>query len=246
MNIVKKIAIGAAILGAATIANAENLIFGAYVEPIIMIETEGRIVPADALLTGSAAYVTAAATDISVGAFRVTTNLVKWNMKIVALNKGILKSRFGSLPLTTKMNNTTTVFNAGQLGGTTKKEIFVCPIYVNTEPAPAAPGCQIPGGTTATLAAGESRVGNKNTTAGALPATTEQITGTVLDLTVQSKLSLLAPTICPTLGATCLDFYNVEKNSMTFEIRTGLPGDEVTALAGTYTETLYMAVYGSY
>ncbi|MCL2100186.1 MAG: hypothetical protein FWH22_00535, partial [Fibromonadales bacterium] len=114
MNITKKLAIGVALLGAATVANAQQMTFGASVPPIMSVEAIGAVLPAAALLSGRVAPKAPDDESPTVGFVQVTTNLPTWNLKITAKNKGALKSLSG-VGLATNGETTDGNTIAGQL-----------------------------------------------------------------------------------------------------------------------------------
>lgn len=232
MKTIKKLAVGAALLGAITTAQAEQMVFGAVVDPIMSLEVEGRILPAEALITGAAAAAAdPTATSPVVGMFKVTTNVVKWNVKISFENGGMLKTWNGT-PFSTTTGAVPDVTD-GQIGADdATNDVFICPVAANG--ATVAAACVIDGAT-----AGED--GLAQTAVLAAVPTPGSFTGAALDVgTALVDLSDVDAAYTDDM------IFNLKKNTLAFEVRSHVEGSSVAALAGTYTETMNLSLYGSY
>lgn len=150
MNVVKKIAICAAFLGAVTIANAQQMTIGVIVPAEVSVDAFGVILPAAALLNGTGAIT---ATSPTVGFFKVSSNMPNWNLTISADNGGFLKNSKDSA-------FTTDLTTDGQLGATTA-EIFLCPTkqILGGVPNSAIAACGAASGTNISNPAGGVHVG---------------------------------------------------------------------------------------
>jgi len=229
MKTLKKLAVGAALLGAITTAQAEQMIFGAVVEPIMSLEVDGRILPAEALLSGVAAAAPAAANP-TVGSFRIITNVIKWNVKMSLSNAGVLKTWSGNV-FKTKLAGAAAVTN-GALGVSTTP-LFICPTDNNGTAVACDPAGIAAAANIVAVSAANAAVPTGADIIGRAPTFPATGTAGLVDLAAVATY-------------TESYFYNIQKNALTFEVHSLVGGDEVASLAGTYTETLNMSLYGSY
>ena len=128
MNILKKIAIGAALCTA--VASAQQMVVTAVVGPLATVQTLGFAIPAEALLTGGAAADPDKESP-TIGWFRVLTNLESWDVKITAVNGGkLLKTTDKTAGIkTVAADGSTDVVTDGALGD--DDNIFVCAVAQN-------------------------------------------------------------------------------------------------------------------
>jgi hypothetical protein len=225
MKLVSKIAAGAALLGAITAAQAEQMVFGAVVEPIMSLEVDGRILPADAWLSGADADAAPTAASPTVGVFRVVSNVEKWNVKMQLANGGYLETWSGRAFTTSHVAD-------GEIGNAAStSDFYVCAVALNANSyvcgtsAPAAgDGFQsVDGGTLADRAFVSEVID--------LDAAIGELTDGTTNAGVYDDVYI---------------YNDGVKTTSVFELHSWVNGASVTALAGTYTETLNLSLYGSY
>ena len=241
MNITKKLAIGVALLGAATVANAQQMTFGASVPPIMSVEAIGAVLPAAALLSGQTAVKAPDGDSPTVGFVQVTTNLPTWNLKITAKNKGVLKS-LSNVGLATNGVTSTGETIAGELGqfndndGSTTESIFLCPTSLNETPITACAKIEagIPAGADPAVPS--------------VPTNADDVFASVPPNGFSGSCSLEGNCFIANDddATTPEDAVSAIKTTLTFDVKTHIGGTEVTALAGLYLETLYLSLTGTF
>lgn len=233
MKLGSKLAVGAALLGAmSTAVQAESITFGVEIPPIASISvTQGLVVTANALRADLTAITPA--NSPFVGAFTVNTNMPKWNVyfslgnngNLVDVNGNYLKDNTGkTLPLGTAANATV---------GTTGKVWLKMPAAsgINGTDGAATPLAYSLANAATIVAATDGVVSNVaagNTLTAVLTAGANACTG---------------PAACTNDGWV----HATSPTLTTFGLGTGIDNtDPVNAIAGTYTETLYLTLVTAY
>ena len=232
MKLRSKIAVSAALLGAFTMANAESITFGVEIPPVASISvSQGLLVTAKALQATTPATLLPAAAPF-VGAFTVNTNMPKWNIYFNLANNGYLVDQSGNyLKSTAAANNFLGLgINAGD--GTGPGKVWL--------KFPAANGIK-----GYTESAQPTRLVNANSTIYA--ATGEGIVNNATN-TLTKSLATGPATSCG--AAACVDegwVFATAPTTTTMVIGTAIDNAApVNAIAGTYTETLYLTLVTAY
>jgi hypothetical protein len=223
MKLVSKIAAGAALLGAITAAQAESITFGVEIPPIAtLIVRDGILKGAASMAKANVDGVAAAAANDweVVGGFSVLCNMPKWNIYFGFANGGLLKNQSGTPIKTT--------------GG-------AATVYLGADPAGAGPHIWLYEGADEINATDDQGTPNAINVSGNANAT--PITGsTTLTAGIDAGASTATFTN-PWLLAT-------DNTIANFDIRTGLEtttdGSGLSAVAGSYTETLYLTLVATY
>jgi hypothetical protein len=228
MKLASKIAASIALLGAFTVSRAESITFGVNIPPIASLLVRDGVIRGAAGLQGTIAAIDASKTN-TVGGFTVVTNMPKWNLYFAFANDGNLINNAGTylkdntgdyLPLGVGKNNT---IQSGKVW-------LVLP------------------------AANE--ISGTDGTPGATPNPYAAL-NTVVDATISSTQNTLtsalkhATTACNNGAAdACLDnswVFATASSTATFNIGTAIDNtNPINALAGDYTETMYVTLLTSY
>jgi hypothetical protein len=235
MKLRSKIAVSAALLGAISTANAESITFGVEIPPIASISvTQGLLVTANAL-RGTVASATPNAAPF-IGAFTVSTNMPKWNVYFSLANNGYLVDQNGNY---LKDNNADFLrLGAAASDGTTAGRLWI------KFPSTA-------------LINGNDRTGTGAVLYdGATSALQNLITdGNISNIAAGNTLTAIlraSTTLCDQGGtpAQCADngwIYATAPTLATFGLGTMIDNtNPVNAIAGSYTETLYMTLVTAY
>jgi len=236
MKLGSKIAVGAALLGAmSTTVKAESITFGVEIPPIASINvTQGLVVTANALRTDLTAITPA--NSPFVGAFTVNTNMPKWNVyfslgnngNLVDVNGNYLKDNTDkTLPLGVAANATV---------GTTGNLWLKMPAAsgINGNDGAGTPLAYDLADAAHVVAAADGVVSNT--------ATGNTLTA-VLTASVSNTGTCNGPAVCTDDGWV----HATSPTLTTFGLGTGIDDtDPVNAIAGTYTETLYLTLVTAY
>ena len=231
MKLRSKIAVSAALLGAFSTVHAEAITFGVEVPPVASITvSQGLLVTAKAL-TMTTASVTDPALAPFVGAFTVNTNMPKWNVYFTLANNGYLVDQSGNY----LMDNVTPAPNYLGLGKVASAvNTAAGQIWLKFPANPDIKGTD--GGATHIIQATSA---NLNTaTSGVVSNATNTLT----------KVLAATPAAC---AVACVDngwVYATAPTLATFGIGTMIDpvANKVNAIAGTYTETLYLTLVTAY
>lgn len=233
MKLRSKIAVSAALLGAISTAHSEAITFGVEIPPIASISvSQGLLVTAKALQATTPVSLLPAAAPF-VGAFTVNTNMPKWNIYFNLANNGYLVDQSGNY-LKDKGAAATSWLGLGidRGDGTGAGKVWLK--FPSTSDIKGYTKASTP----AELIAATSAV---------FTATGEGIVNNTVN-TLTKSLATGPATGCG--AAACVDegwIYATAPTTTTIVIGTAIDNaNAVNAIAGTYTETLYLTLVTAY
>ena len=232
MKLGSKIAVSAALLGAFTTANAEAITFGVEIPPIASINvSQGLLVTAKALQATTPATLVPGDAPF-VGAFTVNTNMPKWNVYFNLANNGYLVDQSGNYLKSTAVANNFLGLGINSGDGTGAGKVWL------KFPATSNINGYTDAADAADLIVADATVFNL-TTEGIINNTTNTLTK-----------SLATGDAAACTGGVCVDqgwIFATAPTTTTIVIGTAIDNAApVNAIAGTYTETLYLTLVTAY
>lgn len=233
MKLRSKIAVSAALLGAFSTAQAESITFGVEIPPIASISvSQGLLVTAKALQATTPATLLPAAAPF-VGAFTVNTNMPKWNIYFNLANNGYLVDQSGNyLKSVTAAPNNFLGLGINEGDGTGAGKVWL-----------KFPGTSNIKGYTDAADATDLIVANSTV----FDATGE---GIINNTTNTLTKSLATGDAAACTGGACVDqgwIFATAPTTSTIVIGTAIDNAAaVNAIAGTYTETMYLTLVTAY
>jgi len=237
MKLRSKIAASFALLGAVSMAHAEAITFGVQIPPIASINvSQGLMVTPKALASSVVATILPAAAPF-IGAFTVNTNMPKWNVYFSLANDGYLIDQNGNY-LKDKGAAATSWLGLGiaRGDGTGHGQLWIKfpgTALINGKDGTGTP---IPydGATSANLAANGDGV----------------IKNIAANNTLTAIMTSSATKACSAGATICVDggwVYATSPTLATFGLGTAIDAtNAVNAIAGSYTETLYLTLVTAY